>query len=996
MVKKENKYQIAQEKQREKYKKSLDSFNAYVQKNQKNHTEKDMDLLSYLRFKAPGLILDYDSLDKDFFSKDKIVAARTVYAMNDVKLNCEYQRPRDKKDSGRNYSYEYYHEHYQNAFHEKKLYNYSEEKFNELFNSFCKISLRPLYYEMKLIDQKIYDFANYIYKNFGKEKGLKMICEIESNPAEFLNNIQQSNIEINKIQEILKGTQQLFKLSDRIVSLNLLCAFYSNYGNEYLLENHFLYYEFTSLFSNVEENKFNNCAILVNPSPLFLKKWFRDEALSSLNLVCVFSDEIIKSFFEHYLDKKRIENIKVISVINLEESLLEFDDMNCKLFFFGNHFLDAGMKIVSLKKCLKIFKLNDLMYYDYDSNVENNHDLKSQIDSVNFGCAELHLFPAGLASVKDNKRTMLLFCQSSNSVNGVINVLHYTKETEGEYQSISPKKYSEQISSNDLFLSTQKVRGQFEKKFKAAYKKPNDNRNAAQKFKFSEEIYFYYTHSWDEKNKSFRVGAYAVQPKFLKDGSKDIDSKVKIVETLKRGRQSTEEEIINWLNEKYPYSVFKSKENKIDIQKELSKIYKSAYKNKPLTLKTFVYIYSEMEEKIGERQIDILKKLCSTELGFFEMDNLYSEVVNNVIQENFELRSWHAAKAILSHAIDYAIDTNHASVNQIADEVLQESGRKDRAFSQGREHLTIKFLTSKETLGIYKKITNDLSNPLNLGAYIKLLTGLESNIVCALQWEDFVALDDYNSDGKKYQLIIRRQVCNDGSDYSGFSRREMYRKIPCSSELTDALLTRKKQILRRSDSNNPSIINGLSIVEGTDELVTNRVTKCIAPRELTKYCNGLVKNYRKDYDLTTSIPDSKKGTVETDFMNYGGDIFKTNYEHYCVHKANFDKGELDYLLGRLPETPFSRNYCDYGNDASQRILQIKQDRYSQIYHKFVSVPATYIEGELEPIRFMSKAYEDLMSEVNIKITVDEKTALHIENEYGFDMTVDKLVKGGKK
>ena len=46
-----------------------------------------------------------------------------------------------------------------------------------------------------------------------------MICEIESNPAEFLNNIQQSNLEINKIQEILKGTQQLFKLSDRCDSI---------------------------------------------------------------------------------------------------------------------------------------------------------------------------------------------------------------------------------------------------------------------------------------------------------------------------------------------------------------------------------------------------------------------------------------------------------------------------------------------------------------------------------------------------------------------------------------------------------------------------------------------------------------------------------------------------------------------------------------------------------------------------------------------------------
>lgn len=57
-----------------------------------------MDLLSYLRFKAPGLILDYDSLDKDFFSKDKIVVARTVYAMNDVKLNCAKEMNTDDEN----------------------------------------------------------------------------------------------------------------------------------------------------------------------------------------------------------------------------------------------------------------------------------------------------------------------------------------------------------------------------------------------------------------------------------------------------------------------------------------------------------------------------------------------------------------------------------------------------------------------------------------------------------------------------------------------------------------------------------------------------------------------------------------------------------------------------------------------------------------------------------------------------------------------------------
>ena len=57
-----------------------------------------MNLLSYLRFKVPGLILDYDSLDKDFFSKDKIVVARTVYAMNDVKLNCAKEMNTDDEN----------------------------------------------------------------------------------------------------------------------------------------------------------------------------------------------------------------------------------------------------------------------------------------------------------------------------------------------------------------------------------------------------------------------------------------------------------------------------------------------------------------------------------------------------------------------------------------------------------------------------------------------------------------------------------------------------------------------------------------------------------------------------------------------------------------------------------------------------------------------------------------------------------------------------------
>ena len=56
----------------------------------------------------------------------------------------------------------------------------------------------------------------------------------------------------------------------------------------------------------------------------------------------------------------------------------------------------------------------------------------------------------------------------------------------------------------------------------------------------------------------------------------------------------------------------------------------------------------------------------------------------------------------------------------------------------------------------------------------------------------------------------------------------------------------------------------------------------------------------------------------------------------------------------------------------------------------------YTEGELKPIRYTSESHEDLMTEMNIKLTFDEKTTIRIENEHGFDLTVDKLVKGGRR
>ena len=996
MEKTNDKLKIARSNQRRKYDNSYNIFNQYIQDNIQKHTEKNMNLLQFLRFKAPGLILDYDNLDSVFFETgDKVRAARTVIALNEVKLNCEFQRPRAK--NAKDIAYDFYTSTYKNYFSNKQLYDYGEQDFYAIYRSFCEITLSPLKFEMMMINQKIYDFAKIIYTSFGTELGLEMITQIANDPVLFFANLNASTIEMTKKNDLVKMFQSVFKLNDVLLPLNLLCAFYAYFGHEFLIENHFLYYEFTSLYSNIEDSKFNNCAILVDPSPLFLKKWFRDNSLKDLNLVCIFQNETLRLFFESYKTKKNYSNVEVVSYLQLDDigSLSDkFLNMDCKAFVFGNHLSDSGLKQIVLRKIQGAFKVNDCFYYDYDTEIEGNLQLKESISELGLSCQELHLFTAGIHDVRDKRKTMLLSC-SKDDVDGRMDVIHYTTKKVGEYQSLSPKKYSEKMDQDMLFVSARKIRGVFAKQFKEVYKKQDDNRNSAIKYKFSEEIYFYYTNSLDKQKKTYRPRAYAVMPVFSSDGIKDTESKIMIPGTLKASRQANLDEVLRWLNEEYPYAVFKAKGETIDIQKKLTEIYSDVYKNKSLTLKTFVYLHKDWMETLGENQMSILNVLANSSLGWCLMDNLSSDVVNAEIHNLFEMRKWHQAKAILSYAINKSIEEHHAKMNHIKEEVLEESNRKDRAFTQSREHLTIKFLTAKEVEGIYKKITKDLENPFNLGAYIKLLTGLESNIVCALRWSDFVALEDYNLETEKYSLLIRRQLCNDGSSFGGFARREMYRKVPCCSELTSVLLQEKKKLLRKYKTMDDAVISEMSIVEGEGEQIANRFYNSIAPKELTRYCNTFVKGYRKGYDLTTSIPDSKKGTVETDFMNYGGDIFKANYEHYCVHVANFDRGELDYLLGRLPESPFARNYCDYGNDAAQSILRIKQDRYATIFHKLENKSASVVSRSDEPIRYFSLPSDGLVTEVNLRVSVEEDTTITVNNQHGFDLSADILYRRKK-
>lgn len=954
----------------------------------KNTSSDSIDLERFLRFQNYGLILDFDSLSHDFFRWSPRMITNTIFAMLAIKSKFEMNRPRKKEDGS---LYKFFQKQYGQLISEKRIYDFSREDFEHFYHCFCDYTLAPLREEN--IKNNVHVFSKFLMEHFNQKEIYDILSKLNDDPEQFLNHTIHDLFNEQLVQDFQNQLIKVLRGSEfSTVLIQTLSSIYMKNQKESLIENHILYYLFTSNFNCFNDTDYEG-SILLDASPFFIRKWLRDPKLKNIHTLFVFSDENLSVFWQKNFESR--SNVESIFYSELEEYISQFSDFNNHILVFGNHISDVGMKYYLIENFLHATPFESFYLYDYDQNILNS--LETQTIFKENDLSEIHLFPAGISDVKRRQRSSFLKFKSGNH-HLKFNVTHYTLNKDGQYQALSPRLYSQNLSQEKFFGGKESVRKIFNEGFKQSTRKTDQQRKTAELFCFTEEIFFYYTASYDSKNNSYRVGAYAVEPRFLKDGSRDFESKVRLPLTHKNCRQSSKEEIETWLNFEYPYSIRKG-ENLIDIRRAICSVYKQAYKNKPITLKTFVYFNkTPIKNRYGEKQIEILSCLCETVLGRTLIDNLSSSIVNDVLDSLYESvdddSKKYQAKALLSDLIDQAIKTKHASANQIKDEVIEESNLKDKAYYQSRKHLTIKYFSQSENIKLYKNIKKNLEKDSRyLGAYIKLVTGLESNIVCALQWKDFVPLHDYNEDHDKYQLIIRKQLYNDGSDFTEFTKKELYRKVPCSEELTEVLLIQRQGVMNKSETQNEKDVSELSIVEGEHLIGEN--TRVVSPTNLTTFCGKLVKKLRKGYSLISEIPDSKKGTIETDFLSYGGDIFKSNFQHYGLYKANLNQGELDYLLGRKTDTPFARNYCDFGNDAAQLVLGVKQNRFMTIFMKDEK-PGTkmtrLVPNSEGAIRYESD--KPRTSAVSIVATLslsDQDTVeISIENKYGFDLSVSRI------
>lgn len=90
-----------------------------------------------------------------------------------------------------------------------------------------------------------------------------------------------------------------------------------------MIENHILYYLFTSNLNCIIDTDYEG-VVLLDASPLFIRKWLRDPKLKNVHTLFVFSDENSSVFWQKNFESR--SNVESIFYSELEEYISQFSD----------------------------------------------------------------------------------------------------------------------------------------------------------------------------------------------------------------------------------------------------------------------------------------------------------------------------------------------------------------------------------------------------------------------------------------------------------------------------------------------------------------------------------------------------------------------------------------------------------------------------------------------------------------------------------------------
>lgn len=423
----------------------------------------------------------------------------------------------------------------------------------------------------------------------------------------------------------------------------------------------------------------------------------------------------------------------------------------------------------------------------------------------------------------------------------------------------------------------------------------------------------------------------------------------------------------------------------------VANVYKEELKGQNLSIRTLLFLHEELDITVVEANrgkppillhdilCPILDKHC---------DELDSDDFLNVLDETLPVRSATCFLRILKtlkNIINIANESEPGTRNMI-DKLIDDESSFIRAVSKLRVALGKRHFSLDEFYRLYKAIVAKLDKkPIYYGVLIRLFTGLESNIVSSLCWNDYKHSPEYDY----HYLIIYRQASGNGQKEDlDLQEDSAIRRLPLPLSLVQHLeKIRPKKKGKTNDKDlaeyNPDDTDdnpyaddetetGNNVEETKDKEITENKQEirsasqihivkeenssdglsAVSPSKIDQAAKDIINKVFKDSpDISVIIPcdENDEGMEQSLARIRGGLIFRENMRYWLTRYCAFDIDQVSHFLGNSGVTTLGRHYVDYNCPESQYQTASKLWRLDALLKTYQNSPNPQAE-----IRFTQK------------------------------------------
>lgn len=649
--------------------------------------------------------------------------------------------------------------------------------------------------------------------------------------------------------------------------------------------------------------------LIVFPSPFFVRKYSTDKLINKTRTVFIVPSDAEKDLYKLMFGyNKYLSRQEQYSFVTVSDYLRNPDKQVSKILVFAltyEEHLYEGIErnLPSLCQCLCIkHKGADIITLCLNSSFKAENGFSNRFvyhgnriqkilflpNSIENEVSKKNIWFGTIGKKKDNNESSAVCYKAEKKSSLILNREITVSETK---YTLCFQQYLKEGKKPDIFTFAKK----------GTIPQPTETYEQSIPFEFSEEIKIWYR-TYDLKKYPGKVKCSA----YFADRNE--------VEGTRVFKTLTPDKIEEWLSKGYAFEKIekRKKEDKVtSVRENIVPIIKERFKELPVSLKTFVYVYPEFEEMLSNEEKAFLEFVAFEDpFGKLSMDIITEELYREEF-EKYQDFIIDGCYKVLDKVLQYAVEKKHLSQHPFSSSVDDDTLRRSntRALANVRSVLATKTFTVNQFRDFNKRVKGKIAKGdiCALGVYIKALTGLETKTIAALQWDDFHRDNDFVT----YSLKVYK-YCSSSTEkekrFALFDNNRKFRYIPCTSELAKVI----RSIKPKTDK----------------EFIFMKDGEQITPRAINQKFKEILEemNLPKIAEQTT-IDDS------ISFSDYGGDFARENFRYYASDVAGLTADEIAYILGNKPPTTFGAHYCDYHNPASQYVLATKLNRINALLEK---------------------------------------------------------------